>query len=208
MWLNRLTLLTTPLFGLYWDFRFEAEGDRIPRDVPLILAPNHTSFLDPWFLGWVFPRQVHHLINREWYERSTAWNLFFRANGTVPVSPSDPEATLQAVRGVLDRNDVICIFPEGKVSADGRLRRFRSGIGWFASVTGVPVIPVGIEGAFDSLPKGKKFPRRARITIRAGKPMHYPNPGPDPNRRETFAFVQQIRREVERLTGVPEPGDG
>ena len=100
---------------------------------------------------------------------------------------------------------MICIFPEGKVSADGRLRRFRPGIGWFASVTGVPVIPVGIEGAFDSLPKGKKFPRRARITIRAGKPMHYPNPGPDPNRRETFAFVQQVRREVERLTGVPEP---
>ncbi len=201
MWLNRLTSFSAPLFGLYWDFRMEEEGDGIPRDVPLILAPNHTSFLDPWFMSWIFPRRMHHLINREWYERSRAWNLFFRANGTVPVSPNDLEATLAAIRTVLDRNGTICIFPEGKVSDDGTLQRFRPGIGWFAAATGVPVVPVGIHGAFATLPKGSKFPRRGRVTIRAGRSMRYPDPGPDPDRRDTIRFVKQVRSEVARLCG-------
>ena len=204
MWLNRLTTNLEPLFGLFWDFRLEIEGGDIPKNTPLILAPNHASFLDPWFLIWMLPGPMHHLINQTWYERSLLWNWFFRANGTVPIVPNDPEATLNAVRTVLDRNQSFCIFPEGKVSPDGKLHRFRTGIGWFAAITDVPVVPIGIVGAFESLPKHKKFPKRGTITIRVGKPMRYPNPGPDPNRPETIAFVREVRDKVARLTGQTE----
>lgn len=115
MWLNRLTTSFAPLFGLYWDFKLEIEGDDIPQDQALILAPNHASVLDPWFMIWLFPRPMHHLINRTWYERSWLWKMFFRANGTVPIVPNDPEATLDAVRSVLDRNQSFCIFPRRQI---------------------------------------------------------------------------------------------
>ncbi len=199
MWLNRLTVRLKPLFGLYWDFRLETAGKTIPPDTPLILAPNHTCFLDPWFASWTYSRLMHHLINREWYEKSVPWNLFFRANGTIPVSPGDLEATLKAVREVLDRNEVICIFPEGKIARDGNLQRFRPGIGWFAAVTGVPVVPVGILGARESLPIGSRWPRRGTITLRVGEPMEFPNPGPNPSRRETMLFVRELRERVQEL---------
>lgn len=193
MWLNRLTARNHSLFGLKWKFRLEEE-EPVPRKGPLILAPNHVSYLDPWYLIWFFPRlPIHHLMNREWFERTTAWNLFFRANGTVPVTPNDPEETLASVRKVLDKERAICIFPEGGISKDGTLQRFRPGIGWFAAVLDVPVYPMGILGA--------RFPKNGTITLRVGKPMHYPNPGPDPSRRETFAFVKEVRKEVLRLTG-------
>jgi 1-acyl-sn-glycerol-3-phosphate acyltransferase len=204
MWLNRLTGFSAPLFRLYWDLRIEFEGGPVPMNEPLILAPNHASFLDPWYLIWMFPRPMHHLINPTWYGRSRAWRIFFDAYGTVPIFPSDTEATLAAVRKVLDRNQSICIFPEGRVSADGRLQRFRPGIAWFAAVTGVPVIPIGIAGAYESLPRHRKFPKRGTITIRVGEPMRFPSPGPDPDRRETIAFVRQVRDEVARLSGQSE----
>ena len=207
MWLNHLTNVSAPLFRLYWDFVLVLEGGEIPRDEPLILAPNHASFLDPWFLIWMFPRPMHHLINRTWYDRSRTWRMFFRAYGTVPIFPSDSEATVNAVRKVLDGNRAICIFPEGRVSADGRLQRFQPGIGWFAAITDVPVIPVGISGAFESLPRQTKFPKRGTITIRCGKPMRHPNPGPAPDRRQTLDFVKAVRAEVARLTGQTGTGD-
>ena len=201
MWLNRLTTNCSRLFGLYWDFRLEAEGDGIPENTPLILAPNHASYLDPWFIIWMIRTPMQHLITRNWYERSLFWEAFFRANGTVPVSTNDPNETLEAVRAVLDKNRPICIFPEGKVSEDGTLQRFHPGIAWFATVTGVPVVPIGIVGAYESLPKHSKFPKRGTITIRCGRPMRYPNPGPAPNHRETIAFVKEVRKEVARLIG-------
>ncbi len=202
MWLNRLTARNHRLFGLKWKFRLEAE-EPVPDRGPLIMAQNHVSYLDPWYLIWFFPRlPIHHLMNQAWHERTTFWNLFFRANGTVPVVPNEPEATLAAVRAVLDKQRAICIFPEGGISKDGTLQRFRSGIGWFAAALDVPVYPMAILGARESLPKGVRYPKSGTITLRVGKPMRYPNPGPKPSRKETLAFTHEVRQEVLRLTGA------
>ena len=133
--------------------------------------------------------------------RSPFWNSFFRANGTVPVEPGDPDATLAAVRGKLAEGRVVGIFPEGGISTDGTLQRFRGGAAWVAASSGVPVLPLGIRGAFDVFPRGLRWPRPGRVTIEVGPALRFPNGEPDKRalaefRKRMFAAVQSLTQPV------------
>lgn len=198
MWLNRVTCAMRPFWRLYWDLRLVGDVRAIPHRGPLVVVANHTSYLDPWFVSILFPRGVHYLIDRNWYERSPFWNSFFRANGTVPVEPGDPDATLAAVRGMLGDGKVVGIFPEGGISADGTLQRFRGGAAWVAASSGVPVIPLGIRGAFDVFPRGLRWPRPGRVTIEVGPALRFPNGEPD--KRALAEFRKRMFSAVQALT--------
>ena len=200
MWCNSATRRLAPLWRLYWDLGFEPEGE-VPSRGPLLLAANHSCFLDPWFLSVLFPRPVHYLINREWYDRSPWWRRFFDANGVIPVAPRDPEATLERIREKLDREGVVGLFPEGRISPDGRLQRFRSGIAHVAARTGAPVLPLWIEGAHDSLPRSRRLPRPGRVTVRTGTARVFPGAPTDAplSRQVIAAFLADLRGEMIRL---------
>ncbi len=177
--------------------------EAIPREGPFLLVSNHASFLDPWFIGAVFPRPVRYLITRKWYDRSRLARSIFRAFGTLPVETGDPEATTVSVCRSLERGDVVGVFPEGRISRDGRLQRFRSGIGHIAARSGVPLLPLGIRGGFESLPIPRRFPRHVRVTIHVGEPLVYPGaPFDDPRPIDDVrGFVEQLFSEIARLTG-------
>lgn len=168
------------------------------------------GLVDPWFLGMAFPRPIRYLITRQWYERSRAWRAVFGALGTVPVRAEDPRATVDAVCGILARGEVVGVFPEGRISRDGRLQRFRPGLAWIAARSGAPVVPVGIRGSFRSLPRHRRVPRPVRVTVHVGHPLLYPGapsqgcPAPD----ESLHFQDAVFREVRRLVGEADPGTG
>jgi len=206
MWLYELTRRLRPLWSLYWTFEVVGEVGAVPRVGPALVAANHSSFLDPWMLGVPFPRNIRQLINRRWYERSALWRAAFDANGTVPVEPNDPERTLAAVSAAFERGDLVGIFPEGKISDDGRVRRFRSGVAYIAARTGVPVIPVGIRGARESLPRERRWPRRGRIEIHVGAPLRFA--GDPEDVRALARFRDRVRDEVVRLCGQAERRSG
>lgn len=203
MWLYRINHAIGPLAGLYWRLGLVGEVDAIPRKGPLLLASNHASYMDPWFLGMAFPRLIRYLINRDWYYKSPVWNAFFRAFATEPVRTGNAEATVEAVCRILARDEVVGIFPEGRISRDGKMQRFRSGIGRMAARSGAPVMPVGIRGSMDSLPRHGRFPKPVKVTIHLGRPITFPGaphrepPSPD----STQAFLDQVSREVRRLAG-------
>lgn len=202
MWLNRTTVRMRPVWDRYWDLRLVQDRGAIPESGGLIVACNHASFLDPWFLSILFPRPVHHLINRAWYDRSSAWRTFFRANGTVPVEPGDPSATSRAISGVLDGGGVLSIFPEGKISSDGRPQRFRSGIAFIAAETGASVLPVGLRGAYETLPRTARFPQRGEVSLHVGEPMRFPGaPTAEPPRRDLVRFRDALRTSIVSLAG-------
>jgi len=146
VWLYRLNHALGPVIGAYFRLGITGEVGSIPRTGAFLVVPNHSSFLDPWIGRNGVPRLIRWLIAREWYERSRTAHFLFRAFGTVPGPAGRPAGTVDAVCAALDRGDGVGVFPEGGVSADGRIRRFRGGIARMAARSGAPVIPVGVRG--------------------------------------------------------------
>lgn len=205
MWLYRFNHVLGPVLGLYWRLGLQGRIESIPTRGPLIVAANHASYLDPWLIGMVFPRPVRYLITRQWYDRSNAWRAFFRAFGVEPIRMTSGAATVEAVCVLLDRGDVVGVFPEGRISQDGRVGRFRSGLAHIAARSGAPVLPVGIRGGYESLPRHARVPRPRRVTVHVGDVRRFdgaPIEGP-PSPLAGREFLAKIRAEVCRLAGQP-----
>ena len=130
-WLYTLMLLLRPIWWLWWRFRFLG-AESIPKTGPALVVANHSCFLDPYFIAMVFPRKVRWLCTREWYYRSPFWQWFFERFATIPVQET-PEATLDLVRQRLAHSEIVGVFPEGRISNDGRIQKLEEGI------TGVPI---------------------------------------------------------------------
>jgi 1-acyl-sn-glycerol-3-phosphate acyltransferase len=186
------------------DYRIEPGA--VPSKGPAIVVANHACFLDPWLFGVVtFPRVIHFLINHDWYNKSAPWRAFFDGHGVIPIEPKDPALTVEKVCNALGEGKVVGVFPEGRISYDGRIRRFRSGVARIAAVSGAPVIPVGVHGAYESLPRTKKFPRPRKVTVRVGAPLRYPgSPCQDPSLSDLMKFRDRTFCEVCRLSGQEE----
>jgi 1-acyl-sn-glycerol-3-phosphate acyltransferase len=152
----------------------EVDGD-IPREGPLIVVANHISNADPPLVaGWLTPllgRQMHILAKQALFVGPLGWIL--RKLGATPVKAggSDIEA-YRVARAVLDRGDVLCIFPEGTRSMTGLMQEPKPGVAMLATRESVPILPVGVSGSDWFLGRGKALPRlRAPIRLHIGKPF-------------------------------------
>ncbi|RMG45319.1 MAG: 1-acyl-sn-glycerol-3-phosphate acyltransferase [Acidobacteria bacterium] len=206
MWLYRVNAAVGQLVRPYWRLGLTGAVEAIPREGPLIVAANHQSYLDPWFIGIVFPRPIRYLINSEWYHRSPLWRALFRAWGTEPVRSRSRE-TIEAVCGILRRGEVVGIFPEGRISLDGRLQPFRPGLARIAALSGAPVLPVAIRGAYEAFPKTARVPRPREVKVHVGVPLVFEGaPWPTPPPRELAErFRTRVFEEIRRLAGQSGP---
>jgi long-chain acyl-CoA synthetase len=156
-------------------FRLRVVGlERLPRDGPFVIAPNHASYLDPVVIAAALPlRQLRRLY---WAGdvgllfRSPTRRLFCRAVHLFPVDGHRPAAAVDTAARVLASGRALIWFPEGWRSPDGRLQRFMPGIGQLLARSGAPLVPAWIEGSFAALPRGRSRPRLVRITIAFGAP--------------------------------------
>jgi 1-acyl-sn-glycerol-3-phosphate acyltransferase len=170
-WLMKVLL--SPFFYLSWRIKVEGR-DHIPSSGPVILAPNHVTFLDSMFLPLVLRRRVTFVAKAEYFDSwKTAW--FFRAAGQIPMrreGGSASERALASAREVLTSGNVLGIYPEGTRSPDGRLYRGHTGAARLALGCGAPIIPVGLVGTTDVQPPGSNRPRPfKKVTIRFGAPI-------------------------------------
>jgi len=202
-WLYRASqVLLTPPVRWFWMLRvFGAEN--VPATGPVLLASNHTSYVDPWFLGGVFPRgPIRFLINDSWFERSRGWRFVFEANGVIPAVTGDPIETVRRVTAALAEGAVVGVFPEGRISRDGRMSRGRLGVGWMAAASGAPVVPCAVRGAFDSIPRHKRLPRRRPVHVHIGEPIRFPGaPVARPDSSEVQKFMGDLMRTIRTLAG-------
>ncbi len=168
-----LKVLLSPFFYLLWRIRVEGR-DHIPATGPVILAPNHVTFLDSMFLPLVLRRRVTFVAKAEYFDSwKTAW--FFRAAGQIPMrreGGSASERALAAARDVLKEGNVLGIYPEGTRSPDGRLYRGHTGAARLALGCGAPIIPVGLVGTSAVQPPGSNRPRPfKKVTVHFGAPL-------------------------------------
>jgi 1-acyl-sn-glycerol-3-phosphate acyltransferase len=154
--------------------RIEVDGE-LPRSGPLIVVANHMSNADPPLVaGWLTPllgRQMHILAKDALFVPVIGSVL--RRLGATPVKAggSDIEA-YRVARGVLDRGEILCIFPEGTRSADGVMAEPKPGVAMLATRSGVPILPVGVSGTDTFLGRKRRFPKvGSRLTVRVGKPF-------------------------------------
>jgi long-chain acyl-CoA synthetase len=157
-------------------FRLKIEGlEKLPREGPFIIAPNHQSFLDPPILVSALPRPV--LRNLFYVGTSDifgngVWRFIARLLKLIPV---DPDANLvpamQAAAFGLRHGKVLVLYPEGERSIDGTPRPFKKGAAILAAHLKVPIYPVALDGFYEAWPRGRKFQKFTRTRIIIGDPI-------------------------------------
>jgi 1-acyl-sn-glycerol-3-phosphate acyltransferase len=186
-------------------YRVEIEGlENVPADGSGIVAANHISFVDSLFIPMVIPRRVTYLAKAEYWDSwKTRW--FFDLVGQIPVRRDDSkkaQAALDAGLRVLNKGGLLGIYPEGTRSPDGCLYRGRTGVARMAAEASCPVVPVGLVGTRDIMPKDAKLPNvRGDVTVRFGAPMSISKEDANDNPLALRTFVDELMYEIRRLSG-------
>lgn len=184
-------------------------AERVPATGPVILAANHESFADEFFIPIAARRQVFYFAKAEYFTapglRGTAMAAFFRGMGQVPVERGDMRSAAAVIDigvEVLSQAKALGIFPEGTRSPDGKLYKFRTGVARLALRSGAPVVPVGLVGTRDVLPPDSRRWHRRPVEIHFGTPMQFGQLAvQERNARVLREVTDAIRAEIQRLSG-------
>lgn len=201
-------VLLGPLLRLL--FRPRIEGlENIPAEGAAIIAGNHLSFSDHFLMPAILKRRITFLAKAEYFTgpgvkgRLTA--AFFRSAGQIPVDRSGKDAGQAALReglGVLAKDELLGIYPEGTRSHDGRLYKGKVGVAAMALGAGVPVVPCAMVGTFEIQPPGQRIPNIRRVTIRFGQPMDFSRyAGLEGERAVLRAVTDEIMYAILELSG-------
>nr|MDJ0522433.1 lysophospholipid acyltransferase family protein [Planctomycetota bacterium] len=121
------------------------------------------------------------------------WRWFFRLVAAVSIGRGrQGRKGLRRAMALVRRGHAIVVFPEGRLTTDGRLNRAQRGIGRLARKLQAPVIPVGIAGARDAWGKGQARPGRARVRVAFGRPLEWRDAHPDNPRKSEQAFADEV----------------
>ncbi len=151
-------------------YRLKYEGqEKVPKNGGCIIVCNHVSFID-WLIITAACRRPARFVMDHNYFKMPIISLFFRMAKAIPIAPSkeDPKAKEKAFERIaweLRDGNVVCIFPEGRITQDGKLNPFKPGIERMLADTAVPVIPMAIKGLWGSF-----FSRRNRGHAMRGVP--------------------------------------
>jgi len=184
-------------------------AEHIPVSGGAILASNHLSVVDSVYLPLMVDRPVTFAAKSEYFTgtrlRDRAVAAYLRATNQLSVDRAGARAAqemLAAALAMLRRGELLGIYPEGTRSPDGRLYRGRTGIGWLALNSGVPVIPVAMIGTQQVLPPGHRVPRPGRIQVRIGAPMTFGAYLDAPaGARQRRAITDEVVRAIGKLSG-------
>lgn len=160
-------------------FRPRVEGlEHVPAKGPAILAGNHVSFSDHFFVPLVVPRMVVYLAKADYFNgegiRGRLTASFFNSVGQKPVDRSSGRAGLAAIQTAVDilaGGDLLGIYPEGTRSPDGRLYRGRVGVARLWLESKAPLVPCAVIGTDVIQPPGRKTPKIAPVVVRFGPPL-------------------------------------
>ena len=196
--------IMTPVFRFAWRVRVEGLSN-IPDTGGAILAPNHTSVLDSFFLPLVLPRRICFVGKAEYLDDWKTRRLF-PALGMIPLDRSGGEksqAALDTAARIIERGELFGIYPEGTRSRDGVLHRGHTGPARLALRTGVPILPVGLVGTRDVQPPEARFPKPFMpVSVRIGKPIDVASYQHRADDRMTLRqIIDEVMYEIRGLSG-------
>lgn len=170
--------------------------ENIPPSGGVIIASNHQTYLDPFWVSVPIKRPVRYLAWNESFD----WPVVGRFMGLfgawpIKLEKSDPTAIRRSLQW-LREGGAVYIFPEGgRCTPDGELMRFKNGAGRLALEASVPILPVTIRGGHRVWPKGYRVPRFSKVEV-----VFHPVQAITPQAGEDARVC--ARRETDRLAAV------
>jgi 1-acyl-sn-glycerol-3-phosphate acyltransferase len=197
----------------YWRLDVRGQGN-VPRQGAVLLCANHSSHLDAPAILAALPRETALRTST-----AAAKDVFGDHRWRDVVSRVVTNALpiergagfsrgLRELEAVLEEDRPLILFPEGRRSTDGRLLEFKPGAAMLALRTGTPIVPIHIEGADGSLPRGGYFPKPHDVNVRFGPPID-PKPFIDAVEAGQLTRRQAYDRITDRLrTAILELASG
>ncbi|MDM5181187.1 MFS transporter [Massilia sp. DJPM01] len=175
--------------------------DRIPEDGPAVLVCNHVSYVDAIVIGAASPRPIRFVMDHKIFKMPfMGW--LFRTARAIPIAPAKEDQFLMEkayidIAQALHEGDLVCIFPEGRLTSTGEMGEFRGGIAKIIERSKVPVIPMALRGLWGSLltrDPGNLFERtfargpRSRLALAVGTPVAPQDATPDYLHKQVLAL--------------------
>ena len=197
--------------SIYWFFRatfqtffkifnrLEVIGSEcVPKTGGVIVAANHTSYLDPLVIGAALKRRATYMAREGLFKIPLVGT--FVGSFSFPVRRGKPQpSTIKEAVKRLNKGELIVMFPEGGRSAEGNILDAKRGVGMIATMSKVPIVPALIRGTEKSLPVGARVVKPAKIKVIFGKPIEINREEPDKQFQERIC--RDIMEEIRRLKG-------
>jgi 1-acyl-sn-glycerol-3-phosphate acyltransferase len=187
-WVYELVrIVLTPYLLIFYRARC-IDSRHIPVEGPVIIAPNHFSFLDHFFVAVYLRRKVHFMAKSQLFKRPM--QFIYTHGGVFPVrrGHQDAEAFVTA-EAVLARGDIVVMYAEAGRSRTSELGKPRHGLGRLALESGAPVVPTAIAGT-----EGVRNWRRLqfpKVTVQFGEPVRFEQVS-DPSREQAQAASEVV----------------
>jgi 1-acyl-sn-glycerol-3-phosphate acyltransferase len=201
-WFMR-AITSTYLIGL-----FRVVGaENVPRTGPLIVCPSHSGTLDPPLVPAFAPRSDSWSMAKSEYFKGGIVEVLFRWYHAFPVVRHTADrAALKRSFDLLKAGHALIIYPEGTRVESGVLANPEPGAGFIAQKAGCLVVPVGLSGTRECLPKGAHWPRRVPVTVTFGKPFLVTSKRPDGTRVSHQEAADAIMVEIAELLPAQQRG--
>ena len=180
--------------------------ENIPKDRNFIIAANHASYMDHLIIAIFFinhlNKKIHFLAKKEHF--GTPFKKAFHT--WAAAIPTDRQAggkeALRMAVTELKKGKIISLHPEGTRTLTGKLQRAKTGVARLALAAKVPVLPIGLKGTFEMLPKGKYIPRFKRAEMHIGKLMFFDKYyGKEKDKKTTRLVTTKVMKEIAKLCG-------
>ncbi len=186
-----LRLLFKPIMYLFFQLKIKGR-EHLKHKGSLILAGNHTGWLDGFIVGTASKRNLEFMVTY----KVLSWpiiNHVARALAFIPVFDGQGKNALKEAIDDLKCGKAICIFPEGKLSEDGNIGKFNRGVARLQTKSQAPIIPFAIHGGFEAWSYHHKLPKFHKIMIEFGEPIYYSE------NKDEKAIIDELRQKVINL---------
>jgi 1-acyl-sn-glycerol-3-phosphate acyltransferase len=191
-------VLTLPTL-LIWRVR-QIGVANVPKDGPLVLAPNHFSQMDHFFAGVYLRRKIRFMAKSQLFGPPVL-TYIYKHGGVFPIRRGHhDEEAIETARILIEQGEMLLIYAEGGRSRSQQLGEPKPGIGRIAVETGAPIVPVAIYGS-ERARQWKRF-RFPKVTVQFGEPLSFPveeSPGKERQLEAAGEIFARVREMYEGL---------